>query len=173
MSENTNENPFNEQAAAFQKMWMDSMSKLGQTAFTFTPESPPEETIQEIRRGILKALAHSWEEFLRSPQFLESMKQWMDQAISFRTMTNDFLSKVRHESQEPTQRDIDSILQALRHLETRVLNRVEEVAEEVDSLKANLKNDGQRSSPATKKNTARAAARPPKSRSTSKRKRSR
>lgn len=151
MSENKQDDPFADQAAAFQKMWTESMSKLAQTAFTFTPETAPEETIQEIRRGIFKALAHSWEEFMRSPQFLESMKQWMDQAITFRSLTNDFLSKVRHESQEPTQRDIDSILQALRHLETRVLNRVEEVAEDVESLKAKAAPKPRRQTSASRK----------------------
>src|SRR5262245_3038934 len=70
-----------EQAAAFQKIWMESMSKLMQTAFTMTPNSPPPEVLRQIRGGIFQALAQSWEEFMRSPQFLEGMKQWMDSAI--------------------------------------------------------------------------------------------
>jgi len=126
---------FTEQAAAFQKMWTESMSKLMQTAFTVSPNSPPPELLKQIRCGIFEALAKSWDEFMRSPQFLESMKQWMENAIAFRKMSNDFLGKVRNEMQAPSREDMDSILLAVRHMETRVLGRVEELSAQVHALK--------------------------------------
>src|SRR5574340_905682 len=119
-----------EQAAAFQQIWLDSMSKLTQSAFAFGPGTAPPEVLREIRGGILQALAKSWEEFMRSPQFLESMKQWMDQAVSFRKMTNDFMANVRNELQGTSREDIDTIMLAVRHLEQRVLDRVEDLAKQ-------------------------------------------
>jgi hypothetical protein len=136
MSENRDQ--FSEQAAAFQKVWTDSMSKMAQAAFTFTPENAPDETIRQIRSGIFQALSHSWEEFMRSPQFLEGMKQWMDSAMNFRKMTNDFLAKARQEMQEPSRDDLDGVLVALRHLETRILDRMEELAAGVEEMKERL-----------------------------------
>src|SRR5882672_3239504 len=117
-----NENNFEkttEQAAAFQKIWMESMSKMMQTAFTVSPNSPPPEVLRQIRSGIFQALAQSWEEFMRSPQFLEGMKHWMESAINFRKMTNDFMAKVRNEMQAPSRDDIDTILLSIRHMEKR------------------------------------------------------
>jgi hypothetical protein len=123
-----------EQAAAFQKIWMESMSRLMQTAFTFTPNSPPPEVMREIRSGIFQALAQSWEEFMRSPQFLEGMKQWMESAINFRKMTNDFMAKVRNEMQAPSRDDIDTIMLSVRHMEKRLLDRVDELSAQVTEL---------------------------------------
>ena len=124
-----------EQAAAFQKIWMESMAKLMQTAFTLTPNSPPPEILRQIRSGIFQALAQSWEEFMRSPQFLEGMKQWMETAINFRKMTNDFMAKVRNEMQAPSRDDIDTILLSVRHMEKRLLDREEELSAQVAQLK--------------------------------------
>jgi|SRR6516225_8467183 len=123
-----------EQAAAFQKIWAESMSRLMQSAFTFTPGSPPPEVLQQIRSGIFQALAESWQEFMRSPQFLEGMKQWMENAVTFRKTTNDFLAKVRNEMQAPSREDIDTVMLSLRHMETRLLDRIEDLAGQVSQL---------------------------------------
>ena len=72
---------------------------------------------------------------MRSPQFLESMKQWMENAVSFRKMNNDFMAKVRNEMQAPSREDMDSIMLSVRHMETRILNRVEELSAQVRALK--------------------------------------
>lgn len=127
-----------EQAAAFQKIWMDSMSKIMQTAFTFGSNSPPPDVLKQIRSGIFQALAQSWEEFMRSPQFLESMKQWMDNAINFRKMTNDFMAKVRNEMQSPSRDDIDTVMLTVRHMEKRLLDRMEELTTKIAELNNRL-----------------------------------
>ena len=124
-----------DQGAAFQKIWLESMSKLMQTACTFTPNSTPPELMREIRNGIFQALSESWNEFLRSPQFQENMKQWMDNAIAFRKLSNDFMGKVRKEMQAPAREDIDTILLNVRHMENRILDRIEDLSKEVEALK--------------------------------------
>jgi hypothetical protein len=125
----------NGQAEIFQKIWMETVSKMTQAAFTFTPNSPPPEILRQIRSGIFQALAESWSQFLRSPQFLEAMKQWMEQAVTFRRMSNDFLGKVRHEMQSPSRDDIDTVMLAVRHMEKRVLDRLEELSAELAEMK--------------------------------------
>jgi hypothetical protein len=123
-----------EQAAAFQKIWMKSMSKVMQTAFTFGSDSPPPDVLRQIRSGIFQALAQSWEEFMRSPQFTESMKQWMDTAINFRKMSNDFMAKVRNEMQAPSRDDIDTVMLTVRHMEKRLLDRMEDLSSRIAEL---------------------------------------
>lgn len=135
---NNDEPSFSGQTDAFQKIWAESLSKMAQSAFTFTPESAPEETIRQIRSGIFKALTHSWDEFLRSPEFLQGMKQWMDQAVQFRQMSHDFMAKARQEFQEPSRSDLDGLLVAVRSLENRILERVEDLAGQVGELRQQL-----------------------------------
>jgi hypothetical protein len=123
-----------EQWEAFQKIWLETFSKLGETAFTFSPQSAPPDVLRNLRNGILQALGKSWDEFLRSPQFLEGMKQWMDNALQFRKMTGDFLAKARQESGAVAREDVDSMLAAIEHLERRLLDRIEDLAEQVGEL---------------------------------------
>jgi hypothetical protein len=123
-----------EQWAAFQKIWLDTLSKMAQAGFTFTPEAAPPQVLRNIRSGILQALARSWDEFLRSPQFLEGMKVWMDNAMGFRRMTNDFLTKARHEMQNTAREDIDSVMLVVRHMETRILDRLEDLSTQISDL---------------------------------------
>jgi hypothetical protein len=125
-----------EQAAAFQKIWLDSISKLLNTAFTFGGDSPPPEILREIRSGVFSALAKSWEEFMRSPQFLDSMKQWMDNAIAFRKMSNDFMATARNEMQATSRDDVDTVMLAVRHMEKRLLDRIEELSTQVHELRS-------------------------------------
>ena len=129
------------QAAAFQKIWADSLAAMAQSAMACTPESAPQETIRQIRSGIFEALAHSWEQFLRSPEFLQGMKQWMDQSMKFRQMSHDFMAKARQEFQEPSRSDLDGVLVAVRSLENRILQQVEELSSQVEDLRRRLDPD--------------------------------
>jgi hypothetical protein len=124
-----------EDVAAFQKIWVETVSKAMQAAFTFTPNSPPSEVVRQIRAGIFQALAESWEQFMRSPQFLKGMKQWMENAITFRKMTNDFMGRVRNEMQAPSRSDVDTIMLTVRHMEKRLLDRIDELSAQVNELK--------------------------------------
>jgi hypothetical protein len=130
-----------QEAAAFQKMYLESISKTLQAAFKFTPESAPPQVLQQIRAGILQALAESWEQFMRSDQFLEGMRQWMDNAVSFRSLTNEFLGRLRNEGQAPSRSDIDTVLLAVRHMEKRLLDRLEELSTQL------TRSDDQRARP--------------------------
>lgn len=129
-----NNGPTTEQWAAFQKIWGDTFTKLMQLGFTFSPESAPPDLMKQMRAGILQGLSQAWDQFLRSPQFLEGMKQWMDQAMAFRKMSNDFLTKARHETQTPARDDVDAAILTVRHMETRILDRLEAVGAHVKQL---------------------------------------
>ena len=144
-----------EQINAFQKIWTESMTKMMQTAFTMAPNSAPPEVLRQIRSGLFQALAQSWDEFMRSPQFLEGMKNWMDNAINFRKLSNDFMARVRNELQAPSREDIDTVMLSVRHMEKRLLDRVEELARQVSELNRRL--DGE-----VRKTTVKAARTRPK-----------
>lgn len=128
-----NETPFEkavQEAAAFQKLCLENMTKAFE-AFKFNPEAPPPEILRQVRSGILQALGQSWDEFMRSPQFLECLRQWMDNAVALRTSTNEFLGRIRNEAQAPSRSDIDTVLLAVRHMEKRLLDRLDELSAQV------------------------------------------
>jgi len=131
------QSPF-EQAAGFQKIWMESMSKMAQAAFATSPESVPPEILKQMRNGIFEALAKSWEEFMRSPQFLEAVKQMMDNAIAFKKLTSELLTKAHHQMQGTARSVIDAVLLAVRHLESRVIDRMDELAGQLTQLRQRI-----------------------------------
>ena len=92
----------------FTQFWTDTMSKMGGSAAAGSPVMPgmggaagsanpfeamQEEAARQMRRGMLDAWAKSCEEYLGSPQFLEVMKQSMDNALAFRKQVNEFLNQ--------------------------------------------------------------------------------
>jgi hypothetical protein len=139
-----------DQAAAFQKIWMDSVTHLMQSSMAGTGSgSPPPEVVRQMREGVFRALASSWDEFMRSPQFLQSMKEWMENAVNFRKMTNELLGKVRNEVQAPSREDIDAILVSLRHLEERVLDTFGKFSTDIREIKQALQTRQGSRSPTT------------------------
>ncbi len=134
--EGPNESPdqMTTQVAAFQKIWMETLTKLVQTAMTIPPDSAPPDVMRQMRSGVFQGLAKTWDEFLRSPQFLEGMKQWMDTAIFMRKWSNEFLNRSHHEMQGTAREDIDSVMLAVRHMEKRLLDRLEQLETKVEAL---------------------------------------
>ena len=137
-----------EQLAAYQKIWMETFSRMMQTAFASPPDSAPPEILRQMRSGIFQALAQSWDEYLRSPQFAEGVKQWMDSAIFYRKMSNDLLTRTRHETQDVARQDIDSVIVAVRHLEKRLLDRMEELSARIEAV-SRSKANGSMNNPIT------------------------
>jgi hypothetical protein len=125
-------------AAAFQKLCLENFSKAIEAAFKFTPDSTPPEVLRQIRAGIFETLAQSWDEYMRSPQFLDGMRQWMDNAVTFRKISNEFLGQVRNEVQAPSRSDIDTVMLAVRHMEKRLLDRLDEISAQL------VRRDGKR-----------------------------
>jgi hypothetical protein len=80
----------------------------------------------------------------------------MDQAVVFRKTSNDLLGKVRHEMQAPSREDIDTIMLAVRHMEKRLLDRIEQLGAHTNGStvrKARVKKAPSASKAAAKKRT--------------------
>lgn len=151
------------QAAAFQKMWMEAFSGMAEVWTRASPGQPPNEAIRDMRAGMLKILTQSWEEFMRSPQFLEYMKQSMDGFMTIQKYSADAMTRGRHGAQAPAREDVDNILLAIRHMERRLLDRIEELdvnvvdtARRLDALEKNgtAKPSASRTPSASKKTAA-------------------
>lgn len=148
-----------EQAARFTEIWTDFATKMATSGMTVDPGSTPPEAAQQVRGAMLSAMSHYADDFMRSPQFLEMMRQSFDAAISFRQQLNQFLTSAHHNMQGIARQDIDSLLLSVRHMETRVLDRMEELSSRLDEIGKRLETleGGGRAKPRAK---ARPAPRP-------------
>jgi chromosome segregation ATPase len=132
MSDNMN-NGF-DQVASFQKLWADSFVNMAGVWSQFSPGSPPPDEMRKMRGGMLKVLAETWDEYMRTPQFMEMMKASLNGALDLKRMARDGMNRVHEQFETPSKEDIDGVLLAIRHVEGRLLDRVEGVDDRVLNL---------------------------------------
>jgi hypothetical protein len=132
MSDNTNKGF--DQVAAFQKLWMDSFANMTSVWSQFSPGSPPSDEMREMRGGMLKVLAETWDEYMRTPLFMEMMKASLNGALDLKRLASDGINRVHEQFKTPSKEDIDEVLLAIRHVERRLLDRLEGLDDRVANL---------------------------------------
>lgn len=115
------------------KFWQDAFARM--PAGSFMPgQTPNADTVASMRKAFFDALAKACDEYMRSPQFLDAMKQSMDQSLAFRKQVNQFLSSTLQGMQMTTQEDMSEVLKTLRAIETGLQHRFEEISARVERL---------------------------------------
>ncbi len=119
----------------FLSLWSEFSSMMLRAA-TAAPQMTPPEAVRQFRGSTFQALSKYFDEYLRSPQFLQSMKQSLDTAITVRKQMNDSLTKMHHAVQGTASEDVDQLMIAIRHLEQRMLDRIEALEARLDGVAA-------------------------------------
>lgn len=127
----------------FSRFWTDMVSKMAPPGM-MPPGSAGtmDETSRQMRQAFFDAWAKYCEEFMCSEPFMDAMRKSMEGALAFKQQVNEFLTKSLHESQMPSREDTDSIMQVLRSVEERVLDRLERLSNRVEQMESRLEADG-------------------------------
>lgn len=140
---NDNNDPVGEQAGSFaqcaaqaSKMWTEFANKAFAAATSVPPGTTPPDAARQFRSAFLHAWAAYCDEFMRSSEFLELMKQSMRNAIEFRQQLNQFLGRMHHEFQGTSRQDVDQLMLAIRHVEQRLTDSMDRLSARVDQLAA-------------------------------------
>lgn len=131
-----------DKAAAFQNMWMDSMAGMARVWSQYSPENPPPEELKRMRQGMLNVISRSWEEFMRTPQFMEMMKESLNNAMTWQGFAKDGANRIHDTFQTSSKSDVEGILLSLRHVEKRLLDELETTQEQVEALGAKVRSLG-------------------------------
>src|SRR5208337_3295860 len=123
-----------DQAAAFQKLWTESLVNMASVWSQYSPVSPPVDEIRKMRGGMLKVLGETWDEYMRTPQFMELMKASLNGALDLKRMAREGMNRAHEQFENPSKEDIDGVLMAIRHVERRLLDRLEGLDERVANL---------------------------------------
>jgi hypothetical protein len=118
--------------------WCDMLSKWAAPMRPFTPDGVPPEIGRELRSAQLKWWGDYWNRFLRSPEFLAAMKNWMATVTESRQQANDLLGEVQHAMQGATREDIDRLAQALRRHEENARLGTERIVRQLNRLSRRL-----------------------------------
>lgn len=115
----------------FSKFWSDAMSRMAGTSAPNPFQNSNEDVVKQMRQAFFDSWAKSCEEFMGSETFLKAMKKSMDDGLVFKQQVNEFMTKALHGASMPSRQDMNSVLEALRSMESRVLESVEEVTRRV------------------------------------------
>jgi len=119
---------------AFSRFWTEAMSRA-MGGGGWPSQSPPrDDLMRQMRQAFLDAWEHHCIELMSSEAFLELMRKSMDNALAFKGQMNQLLAKILEDSPIPSRDDTDSILQVLRSIEGRVLDRLDRLTERVDEI---------------------------------------
>jgi hypothetical protein len=118
------------------RTWFEFVSKMTSAVASAAGAPPPAGAARQLRDLYFQNLGRSLEEFMRSPPFLEMMKQSTDSAVALRQQTNELLANTHHAMGGVARQDIDAVLMAVRRCETRVLDRLDELAARLEPLEA-------------------------------------
>ena len=87
----------------FQKLWTDSFANMAGAWSQFSPGSPPSDEMRKMRGGMLKVLAETWDEYMRTPQFMEMMKAWLNGTLNLKRLARDGMNRVHEQIRKPQQ----------------------------------------------------------------------
>ena len=131
-------NPQFEQAQQLGALWLEMMTKMMSVALTTDAKSPPTDAARHIRDASLGALGQQTDKYMRSPQFLRQMKESLDAQIALRKQLNQFFTEALHSVQGVARQDVDALSLSVRHMETRVLDRIEALCERLEQVTLRL-----------------------------------
>ena len=114
---------------------------------------------------MLRAWSEYCDELMRSPEFLQTMKESMKTAVEFRKEMNQTLGRMRHELQGSSRQDVDQIMSFLTRLERRLeddeersIARTEQIVKRLETLETKLARRGASTAAGKKKAPTRTAA---------------
>ncbi len=127
-----------ERATALQNLWVDSMTGIARSWSEYSPTKPPPEEMKKARQRMLGAISKSWEDFMRTPEFMEMMRESMKGSSVWGAEAKSGAARMHEAMGTAAKQDIDGVLLAIRHVEKRILDRLETLQETLDELQSDL-----------------------------------
>lgn len=126
------------QAAAFQKMWMDSMSGMARVWSDYSPNNPPPDELKKMRNGVLQVVSQTWDEYMRSPEFMQAMRDNLNNSMQWQKWAKDNANKVQSAMGSATKVDMEGVLVAIQHVERRVLDCLDDMQSKLQGVQKEI-----------------------------------
>ncbi len=141
--------PFLDSANAVAQFWMQFATKMATAGLAAEPGSSPPEAARQVRAAVFKAMSEACDEYLRSPEFQQVMKESLSQAVQFRKQLNEWLGQIHHDFQGSSRQDIDQLMQVMRHLEQRMSDSFDRLSARLDAIEQQPPGGARQASPSS------------------------
>lgn len=120
------------------ELWGEMASRMAVAGMTANPQAPPPEAARQLRAAVFQAMSQFAEQYMRTPEFLGAMKQSFDATLQLREQANEMLTRIHHELQGVARKDVDSLLQSVHQGESRVMDRLDDIAGQLETINRRL-----------------------------------
>lgn len=132
--ENTVANPFVD-------AWSSFLSQMGVPSAERVPAATDvpswsDEAMRQMQRAFMDTLAKYCDDYLRSPAYLNLMKEAMDNALTFRQQVDTFLEEAHRATHTPSTDDLNEVMAVLRRIEDRLDGRLNEFERRMSAVEA-------------------------------------
>lgn len=118
--------------------WNDLLFKMMNAGLSVPSDATPPDAFRKARSVMLEAWTEYWNRYLRSPEFLNPLKQMMDSNIQMRRQMGNLFGEFQHNLQNVSRQDVDQVMRSLRHLEQRLADAIDRVSDRLEDLDERL-----------------------------------
>lgn len=135
MSENQEQTAeFDPLVQPFVDFWSSYIEQTNDATRQLIEEFDGQTDAKTWQRRWFDAVSKSMDAYMRSPAFLQTMKQNTDVVVKAKRQANDFAAEFARNANVPTANDISGLFERLHSVEEVILRRLNQIEERLGSL---------------------------------------
>lgn len=139
MAENkTSNGNVNPVVQPFVEFWSDYAKRADDTAKQFLDGIDDNTNLKTWQRRWFDAVSKSADAYMRSPMFLQVMKQNTDAAVRLKRQSDDLASEIARNANIPTASDISGLFERLHSIEEIILGRLGRIDERLEAIEEKI-----------------------------------
>lgn len=133
MSDDTQHGPA-DALPPWMRLWFNMTAEAMEKCQGLAGATASPDAVRQARSNLFNAWSESWEKQLRSPFFLTAAKEALSGSAEVRKQAQEFFDQINRELRLAGRPEIDQLTAAVRRLEERLSDRLDEVSERLDAL---------------------------------------
>ncbi len=129
---------FNSVVQPFVDFWSDYVQQANDATREFLDGIDDQTNVKSFQRRWFDTVGKSAEAYMRSPAFLQSMKQNSDAAIKFKRQADDLANEMARNANIPTTGDISGLFERLHSVEEAIVGRLGRIDERLKSIEERI-----------------------------------
>jgi hypothetical protein len=120
----------------FYDLWSDCYTKSNDVTREFLEDVEESTNVRSWQRRWNDAVAKSADAFMRSPTFLQAMKQNTDAMVKFKQQADDLSKEIARNANIPTTSDISGLFERLHSVEEVILERLRRIEDRLEAIES-------------------------------------
>jgi hypothetical protein len=118
----------------FYDLWSDFYAKSNDATREFFEDVEENTNVRSWQRRWNDAVAKSADAFMRSPYFLQAMKQNTDAIVKIKQQADDLSKEIARNANIPTASDISGLFERLHSVEEVILDRLRRIEDRLEAI---------------------------------------